>query len=253
MPLRSAVELAIEVCHGLEAAHARSVVHCDLKPDNLFLTADGRVKILDFGIARLTRPSGRDPADTDTKPGLLMGTVGYLSPEQARGLAPDGRADLFALGAILYEALSGRRAFAGASAADTIAAVLHDDPPPLRIVLGPLPSMLDRVVRRCLHKDRDERFHSAHDLALALEAVLDRPLPGGGPVAGERGAQPLPRPAARSPRRTRAASSVVRPRWGGSGSGCGTSGCWASSGRRARARRPSSGPASPPRSPPAGP
>ena len=192
MPLRSAVELAIEVCHGLEAAHARSVVHCDLKPDNLFLTADGRVKILDFGIARLTRPNGRDPADTDTKPGLLMGTVGYLSPEQARGLHPDGRADIFALGAILYEALSGRRAFAGASAADTLAAVLHDDPPPLRTVLGPLPSMLDRVVRRCLHKDRDERFHSAHDLALALEAVLDRPLPGGGPVAGDEERSPYP-------------------------------------------------------------
>ena len=192
MPLRSAVELAIEVCHGLEAAHARSVVHCDLKPDNLFLTADGRVKILDFGIARLTRPSGRDPADTDTKPGLLMGTVGYVSPEQARGLVPDGRADVFALGAILYEALSGRRAFGGASAADTIAAVLHDDPPPLRVALGPVPSMLDRVVRRCLHKDPGERFHSAHDLALALETVLDRPLPGGGPVSDEEERSPYP-------------------------------------------------------------
>ena len=185
MPLRSAVELAIEVCHGLEAAHARSVVHCDLKPDNLFLTADGRVKILDFGIARLTRPTGRDPADTDTKPGLLMGTVGYVSPEQARGLVPDGRADVFALGAILYEALSGRRAFGGASAADTMAAILHDDPPPLRVALGPAPSMLDRVVRRCLHKDPAERFHSAHDLALALETVLDRPLPGGPASDGE--------------------------------------------------------------------
>ncbi len=192
MPLRSAVELAIEVCHGLEAAHARSVVHCDLKPDNLFLTADGRVKILDFGIARLTRPTGRDPADTDTKPGLLMGTVGYVSPEQARGLVPDGRADVFALGAILYEALSGRRAFGGASAADTIAAVLHDDPPPLRVALGPVPSMLDRVVRRCLHKDPGERFHSAHDLALALESVLDRPLPGGGTVSDEEERSPYP-------------------------------------------------------------
>jgi hypothetical protein len=192
MPLRSAVELAIEVCHGLEAAHARSVVHCDLKPDNLFLTADGRVKILDFGIARLTRPSGRDPADTDTKPGLLLGTVGYVSPEQARGLVPDGRADVFALGAILYEALSGRRAFGGASAADTIAAVLHDDPPPLRVALGPVPSMLDRVVRRCLHKDPGERFHSAHDLALALEALLDRPLPGAGPAGAEEERNPYP-------------------------------------------------------------
>ena len=192
MPPQAVVELAIEVCHGLEAAHARGVVHCDLKPDNLFLTADGRVKILDFGIARLTRPSGRDPADTDTKPGLVMGTLGYLSPEQTRGLAPDGRSDLFALGAILYEALCGRRAFSGPSAADTIAAVLHDDPPPLRSVLGPAPSILDRVVRRCLHKDPDQRFHSAHDLALALEAVLDRPLAGRGPSNGEQEQSPYP-------------------------------------------------------------
>ena len=252
MPLRSAVELAIEVCHGLEAAHARSVVHCDLKPDNLFLTVDGRVKILDFGIARLTRPNGCDPADTDTQPGLVMGTVGYVSPEQARGLVPDGRADLFALGAILYEALSGRRAFAGASAADTIAAVLHDDPAPLRAAIGPVPSMLDRVVRRCLHKDRDERFHSAHDLALALEAVLDRPMPGSGPAPATRSATPTPA-CAPSPRRTRAASSAARPRWVGSGSACATSGSWAWSGPPERARPPSSGPASRRRCPPAGP
>jgi hypothetical protein len=169
--------VAIEVCGGLEAAHARGIVHCDLKPENLFLTAAGRIKILDFGIAQLAR-TGRDPAATDTAPQLLMGTLAYLSPEQARGLVPDPRADLFALGAVLYEMLCGRRAFTAPSVADTIAAILHDDPPPARTAFGPVPAALDRIVRRCLHKDPAERFHSAHDLALALEAVLDRPLPG---------------------------------------------------------------------------
>jgi WD40 repeat protein len=135
------------------------------------------VKILDFGIARLAR-TGRDPAATDTAPQLLMGTLAYLSPEQARGFVPDPRADLFALGAVLYEMLCGRRAFTAPSVADTIAAILHDDPPPARTAFGPVPAVLDRIVRRCLHKDPAERFHSAHDLALALEAVLDRPLPG---------------------------------------------------------------------------
>ncbi len=177
LSLREAVEAAIEVCGGLEAAHARGIVHCDLKPENLFLTVDGRVKILDFGIARLAR-TGRDPAATDTAPQLLMGTLAYLSPEQARGFVPDPRADLFALGAVLYEMLCGRRAFTAPSVADTIAAILHDDPPPARTAFGPVPAVLDRIVRRCLHKDPAERFHSAHDLALALEAVLDRPLPG---------------------------------------------------------------------------
>ena len=192
VPLRQAVEIAIGVCRGLEAAHARGVVHCDLKPENVFLTADGRVKILDFGIAQLTRSNGTDPVDDDTKPGLVMGTLSYLSPEIARGLSPDGRADLFSLGAVLYEMLAGRRAFPGSTAADTIAAVLHGDPSPARTAFGPVPAVLDRLVRRCLHKDPAERFHSAHDLALALEAVLDRPLPGaGGPDEGGEG-EPYP-------------------------------------------------------------
>ena len=177
VPLREAVEIAVDVCRGLAAAHELGLVHCDLKPENLFLTTDGRVKILDFGIARLTHGGQGDAADTDTSPHLLMGTMGYIAPEQARGLAPDGRADLFALGAILYEMLSGRRAFAGPSPADTLAAILYEDPAPPRTVFGPLPAVVDRIVRRSLHKDPNERFRSAHDLALALEAVLDRPLP----------------------------------------------------------------------------
>ena len=176
-PLRSAVETAIQVCRGLQAAHARGILHRDLKPENLFLTSDGFVKILDFGLAKLTRGDGAEagPGRTQTVAGVVMGTPAYLSPEQARGGEADPRSDLFALGAILYEALSGRRAFSGATAAETISAILHEDPPPVRTASGPLPGPVERVVRRCLAKEPQERFHSAHDLAFALEAVLDRP------------------------------------------------------------------------------
>jgi WD40 repeat protein len=135
------------------------------------------VKILDFGLATLTRGDGAEAGAgrTQTVAGVVMGTPGYLSPEQARGAEADPRSDLFALGAILYEALSGRRAFSGATAAETISAILHEDPPPVRTASGPLPGPVERVVRRCLAKEPGDRFHSAHDLAFALEAVLDRP------------------------------------------------------------------------------
>ena len=177
LPLRSAVETAVQACRGLQAAHARGILHRDLKPENLFLTSDGFVKILDFGLAKLTRGDGAEAGTgrTQTVAGVVMGTPAYLSPEQARGGEADPRSDLFALGAILYEALSGRRAFSGATAAETISAILHEDPPPVRTASGPLPGPVERVVRRCLAKEPGERFHSAHDLAFALEAVLDRP------------------------------------------------------------------------------
>jgi hypothetical protein len=177
LPLRSAVDTAVQACRGLQAAHARGILHRDLKPENLFLTSDGFVKILDFGLAKLTRGDGAEAGAgrTQTVAGVVMGTPGYLSPEQARGAEADPRSDLFALGAILYEALSGRRAFSGATAAETISAILHEDPPPVRTASGPLPGPVERVVRRCLAKEPGDRFHSAHDLAFALEAVLDRP------------------------------------------------------------------------------
>ncbi len=177
LPLRPAVETAMQACRGLQAAHARGILHRDLKPENLFLTSDGFVKILDFGLAKLTRGDGAEAGAgrTQTVAGVVMGTPGYLSPEQARGGEADARSDLFALGAILYEALSGRRAFSGATAAETISAILHEDPPPVRTASGPLPGPVERVVRRCLAKEPGDRFHSAHDLAFALEAVLDRP------------------------------------------------------------------------------
>ncbi len=173
LPWRKAVEYSQHICAGLGAAHQRALVHCDLKPDNLFVTNDDRIKILDFGLARLTDEAValRDaPTATVTmqSSALLRGTVGYMAPEQARGAPCDARTDLFALGAIAYEMLSARRAFGGATTADTLGAILKDDPAPLP---RSTPPSLVRIVMRCLEKEPQARFHSAHDLGLALEAV----------------------------------------------------------------------------------
>jgi Tol biopolymer transport system component len=176
IPARKVVEYGVQICRGLSAAHARGIVHRDLKPENVFLTSGDDVKILDFGLAKET---GRI-ADADsltrapthsavTEAGRVLGTPGYMSPEQAQGQRADARSDLFALGAILYELLSGRRAFAGSTPVDTMAAVLRSDPP--EIDTADVPPGLDRIVRRCLEKDPRERFQSAHDLRLALEAL----------------------------------------------------------------------------------
>ena len=190
---RRALEVAIDVGRGLEAAHARGLVHRDLKPENVFLQGNGAAKILDFGLARLTGGDAGPVAGataTPTVPGAIVGTVGYMSPEQVRGLAADARSDIFALGAVLYEMLAGRRAFSGRTPADTLAAVIASDPPPLASGSGPLPPGIERVVRRCLAKEPEERFHSAHDLALALESLLERtglaafPDPDRGPYPG---------------------------------------------------------------------
>jgi hypothetical protein len=171
---RRAVECAQQAARGLAAAHERGVVHRDLKPANLFVTKDGRVKVLDFGLAKLTQVDPSTPAlskaSTETAEGLVVGTVGYMSPEQVRGQAVDARSDIFALGAVIYEMLSGRRAFGSDTPADTMTAILTKDPEELS---GPglvVPSSLDRIVRRCLEKDPAERFQSAKDVAFALEA-----------------------------------------------------------------------------------
>ncbi|MEO6222247.1 MAG: serine/threonine-protein kinase, partial [Vicinamibacterales bacterium] len=166
---------AVQIANGLAAAHARHIVHRDVKPENLFLTKDGRVKILDFGLARVAQPVSTDDATVmqsphATLPGTVMGTVSYMSPEQARGLAVDDRSDIFSLGVVLYEMLSGRCPFAGPSTVETMHATLTADPPEFDSVRL-IPQTLERIIRRCLEKRPEDRFHSAHDLALALEAV----------------------------------------------------------------------------------
>jgi serine/threonine protein kinase len=164
---RKAIDYGLQIARGLAAAHEKGIVHRDLKPENLFITADSRVKILDFGLAKLTRPeegqpSGEAPTvQVATDAGLVMGTVGYMSPEQVRGKAADPRSDLFSFGAILYEMLSGKRAFLGDTPADTMSAILKEDPPELSERARNVPPGLERIVHHCLEKNPAERFQSA--------------------------------------------------------------------------------------------
>ena len=178
MPVRRVIEIGTQVAHGLAAAHDKGLVHRDVKPENVFVTTDGRVKILDFGLAR-TMPMAPSTDGTTllgdehgTTPGLILGTIGYMAPEQVRGEAVDARTDIFAFGALLYELLTGDRAFRGATAADTLSAILKEDPAEARPPHSPLPPALERLVLRCLEKIPGRRFQSAHDLAFALEQAL---------------------------------------------------------------------------------
>jgi eukaryotic-like serine/threonine-protein kinase len=182
LPVRKTVDLALQMAKGLAAAHDKGIIHRDLKPENLFLTKDGHLKILDFGLAKVVNSQAAAPnartQTRDTTAGVMMGTVGYMPPEQVRGLAVDQRSDIFAAGAVVYEMLSGKRAFHGETAADTIEAILNRDPRPLTEDNPTVPPAFERVVQRCLEKNPDERFHSVRDVAYALEAISD--VPGSG-------------------------------------------------------------------------
>jgi Tol biopolymer transport system component len=174
---RKAIDYAMQIARGLAAAHEKGIVHRDLKPENVFLTKDGRVKILDFGLAKL-KLDGAESGQTDagtvsggTQPGVVLGTMGYMSPEQVRGKPADKRSDLFSFGTILYEMLAGQRAFRGDTAADTITAILTKEPPDLSQTNKDVPPGLDRIVRHCLEKNPEERFESARDVAFDLEAL----------------------------------------------------------------------------------
>ena len=174
LPQRKAIEYGVQIAHGLAAAHGKGITHRDLKPENIYVTKDGRIKILDFGLAKLAQNPNPDEvtlASSHTAAGVVMGTASYMAPEQVRGEATDPRTDLFAFGAVLYEMLSGVRAFRRDTAAETMTAVLKDDPPELSDPVRLVSPALERIVRRCLEKDPEQRFQSARDLSFALSAL----------------------------------------------------------------------------------
>jgi serine/threonine protein kinase/tetratricopeptide (TPR) repeat protein len=180
LPWLEAVEVGAAIADGLAAAHARGIIHRDLKPENLFLTADGRVKILDFGLARMTPPPSSQsetgpyiPAQTDA--GTIMGTAGYMSPAQVRGQLADARSDIFSFGCVLYEMVTGRRAFQHETAADTMTAILRDEPPDPAASGQLVPASLGRIIRQCLAKNPDQRIQTARDLARSLRATASDP------------------------------------------------------------------------------
>ena len=175
LPQRKTIEYGVQIAQGLAAAHEKGIVHRDLKPENVFITKDGRVKILDFGLAKLAQKAavadGVTLTSSHTAAGMVMGTASYMAPEQVRGDAADPRTDIFAFGAVLYEMASGKRAFRRETTAETMTAVLKEDPPELNDAGYPISPALDRIVRRCLEKTPDQRFQSSKDLSFALAAL----------------------------------------------------------------------------------
>jgi len=207
LPRRKLIEYALEIAKGLAAAHDKGIVHRDLKPDNIFLTRDDRVKVLDFGLAKQSpAETGSEDAATmtapvPTTPGTVMGTVGYMAPEQVRGQPLDYRADIFSFGAVLYEMASGKRAFHGDSSVETMNAILKEDVPELSASGAQVSPGLDRIIRRCLEKKPERRFQSASDLAFALEALST--------TSGISQTVSAPRPVVRKPRLIWISAAIV--------------------------------------------
>jgi serine/threonine protein kinase len=178
LPARKAIDFAVQIAHGLAAAHDKGIIHRDIKPENIFLTSDDRIKILDFGLAKLVQPAADEVVQTDiatrkvhTDSGTVMGTTGYMSPEQVRGRGIDHRSDIFSFGAVLYEMISGRRAFRGDSAIETLNAILKEEPSELTSLGVNASPALERVIWHCLEKAPERRFQSASDVAFALDAL----------------------------------------------------------------------------------
>src|SRR5262249_24502871 len=182
---RKAIGYSLQIVRGLAAARDKGIVPRDLKPENIFVAKDGRIKILDFGLAKLTQGGEPSSERTDlptesagTEPVVVMGTLGYMAPEQVRGQPADIRSDIFAFGAILYEMLSGQRAFSGSTSADTMSAILMKEPPDLSVPNQAISPGLERIVRHCLEKNPEERFHSAHAVAFDLQTLSGVSAPG---------------------------------------------------------------------------